>query len=884
MTIATASEKPSNTPSIGAFDNSYARLPPSFHAAALPDPAVSPRLIHFNDALAAELGLNVAHLDDAAKAAIFSGNVIPEGALPIALAYAGHQFGNFVPQLGDGRAILLGEVIDRSGQRRDIQLKGAGPTHFSRNGDGRAAIGPVLREYLVSEAMAALGVPTTRSLAAVSTGNIVYRETRLPGAVVTRVASSHIRVGTFQFFAARSDIDGLKMLADHVIARHYPKAAEAENPYVALYEQIVAAQAELIAGWMQLGFIHGVMNTDNMAVSGETIDYGPCAFLDEYNPAKVFSSIDRHGRYAFSNQPHIARWNLARLAETLLPFFNDDTDKSVAIAQSVLGTFLPQFEDAFLAGMRPKLGLTTAREEDKALVRGLLETMAASGVDFTLTFRSLANDVGLALDELDKGETRKLFIDHQAFDGWARLWLERLALEPSLPDGTQGVDERDQPEIYPAQPSGRGTHRRRRRKRRLRAVPRDAGGRDAPLRRAAGHGTLRRAARAGTTRPPDILRDLKDENGSRRRFPEDPVPSVRDRRHRSAGQGAARAVSGRRARLPLAGRLRCRPDARPGLQARCHEAEGVAPHRAAGSRRRRIRHGTGACGQASRAERGSAGRSDPAGEARRPDGRGRQQGRWRGQPSALVWSKRGAVPNELKFGHIVCRRRTPPTTRTYHPWRGVVPLDGSLSKYHGIAFWLRKSPEAEAYAQTMHDWQSNWPLINNRFRTAPGMFSHDRIDDGSALLAQHLPADLSGAAADFCAGWGYLSAELLDRCPKIASLDLFEADHASLEAARLNLADARVPTKFHWQDLAAEPVARAYDAIVMNPPFHQGKAADPAIGNAMIRAASAAMKPNGRLWMVANRGLPYEPALAAGFKQSGELLRDGKFKLLWAKR
>jgi 16S rRNA (guanine1207-N2)-methyltransferase len=250
--------------------------------------------------------------------------------------------------------------------------------------------------------------------------------------------------------------------------------------------------------------------------------------------------------------------------------------------------------------------------------------------------------------------------------------------------------------------------------------------------------------------------------------------------------------------------------------------------------------------------------------------------------------QRGVAANEMLVGNVpapaLVEGDMVQTYRSYHPWRGVVPLEGSLSKYHGIAFWLRRSPEAEAYAQTMRDWQSSWPLIDNRFRTAPGMFSHDRIDAGSALLAQHLPTDLSGVAADFCAGWGYLSTELLDRCPKIASLDLFEADHASLEAAKLNLADARVPVTFHWQDLASEPVARVYDAIVMNPPFHQGKAADPAIGNAMIRAASAAMKPNGRLWLVANRGLPYEPALAAGFKQSGELLRDGKFKLLWAKR
>jgi uncharacterized protein YdiU (UPF0061 family) len=449
MTIATALEKPSNAPSIGAFDNSYARLPSSFHAAAMPDPAASPRLIRFNDALAEELGLDVSGLEDAAKAAIFSGNVIPDGARPIALAYAGHQFGNFVPQLGDGRAILLGEVIDRTGNRRDIQLKGSGPTSFSRRGDGRAALGPVLREYLVSEAMAALGVPTTRSLAAVTTGNVVYRETRLPGAVVTRVAASHIRVGTFQFFAARSDIDGLKALADHVIARHYPDVSGAANNYFAIYGAIVGRQAELIARWMQLGFIHGVMNTDNMAVSGETIDYGPCAFLDEYNPAKVFSSIDQHGRYAFANQPHIARWNLARLAETLLPLFDDDTDKAVGVAQDVLGTFMDRFETAYLAGMRPKLGLATAREEDRALVRGLLETMAASAVDYTLTFRSLANDVGLSPNEVDNGETRKLFIDHKAFDVWARLWLDRLALEDAPETERRALMNASNPKFIP---------------------------------------------------------------------------------------------------------------------------------------------------------------------------------------------------------------------------------------------------------------------------------------------------------------------------------------------------------------------------------------------------------------------------------------------------
>jgi len=449
MTGATTLQKPAAVASIGALDNSYARLPAGFHARAEADPASNPRLIRFNDALAAELGLDVSRLDDATKAAIFAGNIVPAGAEPIALAYAGHQFGNFVPQLGDGRAILLGEVVDRNGRRRDIQLKGAGPTHFSRNGDGRAAIGPVLREYLVSEAMAALGAPTTRSLAAVATGNAVYRETRLPGAVVTRVAASHIRVGTFQFFAARHDVDALKALADHVIARHYPEAAEAGNPYVALYESIVQRQVELIAKWMQLGFIHGVMNTDNMAVSGETIDYGPCAFLDEYDPAKVFSSIDMHGRYAFANQPHIARWNLARLAETLLPLFDDDTDKAVAMAQDILGTFIERFETAYLAGMRPKLGLTGARDEDKALVRGLLETMAASRVDFTLTFRALSDDSGLAPDRAAGGKTRDLFVDRLAFDQWARRWLERLALEEVSPTERMALMNASNPKFIP---------------------------------------------------------------------------------------------------------------------------------------------------------------------------------------------------------------------------------------------------------------------------------------------------------------------------------------------------------------------------------------------------------------------------------------------------
>src|SRR6202035_603740 len=301
------------------FQNTYAALPANFFARVAPTPVSAPRLIKLNRPLAIHLGLDPDRLDSPEGAEILAGKRLPDGAQPIAMAYAGHQFGHFVPQLGDGRAILLGEVIDIDGIRRDIQLKGSGPTPFSRRGDGRAALGPVLREYIVSEAMAALGIPTTRSLAATITGESVMRETVLPGAVLTRVASSHIRVGTFQYFAARGDTEGVKRLADHAIARHYPQAAQAERPYHALLEGVITRQAELVARWLQVGFIHGVMNTDNTSISGETIDYGPCAFMEAYEPDKVFSSIDHQGRYAYSNQPQAARWNLTRLAEALLP-------------------------------------------------------------------------------------------------------------------------------------------------------------------------------------------------------------------------------------------------------------------------------------------------------------------------------------------------------------------------------------------------------------------------------------------------------------------------------------------------------------------------------------------------------------------------------------
>ena len=301
------------------FDNSYARLPDRFFRRLAPTPVAEPRLIKLNRDLALSLRLDPDRLASPEGVAMLAGNRVPEGAEPLAAAYAGHQFGNFVPQLGDGRAILLGEIVDRDGRRRDIQLKGSGPTPFSRRGDGRAALGPVLREYLVSEAMAALGIPTTRALAAIATGEPVIRETVLPGAVLTRVAASHIRVGTFQFFAARGDGEALRALADHVVARHYPAAAQAANPYRALLDAVIAAQAELVARWLLVGFVHGVMNTDNMAVAGETIDYGPCAFLDAYDPRTVFSSIDQGGRYAYGQQPRIALWNLTRFAETLLP-------------------------------------------------------------------------------------------------------------------------------------------------------------------------------------------------------------------------------------------------------------------------------------------------------------------------------------------------------------------------------------------------------------------------------------------------------------------------------------------------------------------------------------------------------------------------------------
>jgi len=414
------------------FDNHYARLPERFFARLPPTPVSEPRLIRLNEGLAWDLGLDPQRLRMPEGIEALAGNRIPEGAEPLAMAYAGYQFGNWVPQLGDGRAILLGEVVDRNGVRRDVQLKGSGPTPFSRSGDGRAALGPVLREYIISEAMWALGIPTTRSLAAVATGDEIRREIKLPGAVLTRIAQSHIRVGTFQFFAGQRDEEALRLLAEHVIARHYPEAAEADNPILALLSGVMERQAELIARWQLVGFIHGVMNTDNMSVAGETIDYGPCAFMDSYHPETVYSSIDRWGRYAYGNQPAIAHWNLAGLTNALLPHIATKPETAVALAQELLGTFPQRFESFYRAGLERKLGLSERQEGDAALAEDLLARMAENQADFTLTFRGLSEIVGpsAANDEAVRG----LFEDPSAFDEWAVPWRNRLEREQRSPE------------------------------------------------------------------------------------------------------------------------------------------------------------------------------------------------------------------------------------------------------------------------------------------------------------------------------------------------------------------------------------------------------------------------------------------------------------------
>ncbi|WP_104203933.1 protein adenylyltransferase SelO [Billgrantia saliphila] len=415
------------------FTLRYSRLPERFYERFDPVPVREPRLVAFNRPLAEALGFDLADFDREQATQWFSGNAVPPGAEPLAQAYAGHQFGGFVPRLGDGRAVLLGEVTDREGRLRDIQLKGAGRTPFSRGGDGRSPLGPVLREYVVSEAMHALGIPSTRALAAVTTGEHVVRGVPEPGAILTRVAASHIRVGTFQYFAARGDIDGVRELADHVIGRHYPELETLQDGerYLGLLEAVQARQAALIAKWMGVGFIHGVMNTDNTSVSGETIDFGPCAFMEQYDPKMVFSSIDEGGRYAYSNQPWIAQWNLARLAEILLPLIDADSERAVGVATELLERFPDRYEAEWLAVMRAKLGLEREETGDRTLVESLLDAMHKGRADFTLAFRRLADAADSRQGDAAFGE---LFERPEVAEGWLASWRERLAQEP-LPEG-----------------------------------------------------------------------------------------------------------------------------------------------------------------------------------------------------------------------------------------------------------------------------------------------------------------------------------------------------------------------------------------------------------------------------------------------------------------
>jgi uncharacterized protein YdiU (UPF0061 family) len=402
------------------FQNRFATDLPELAVAWQAEQAPEPQLLALNERLALELGLDPAWLRTPDGVRLLVGNAVPEGARPVAQAYAGHQFGGYAPRLGDGRALLLGEVVGSDGALRDVHLKGSGRTPFARGGDGLAAVGPMLREYIVSEAMHALGVPTTRSLAVVATGRPVRRETVLPGAVLTRVASSHLRVGSFQYARATGDIDLLRRLADHAIDRHYPDVAGADQPYRALFDAVVAAQASLVAQWMLVGFVHGVMNTDNMTISGETIDYGPCAFMDAFDPATVFSSIDERGRYAYGNQPVVAQWNLARLAEALLPLLHEEQEKAIALAVESLDAFDGQYGAVWSAGMRAKLGLPAGLEDalTTALVGDLLSLLHQSHVDYTSIFRRLS-----AAARGDDEPARSLFLDLPAFDSWLERWL-----------------------------------------------------------------------------------------------------------------------------------------------------------------------------------------------------------------------------------------------------------------------------------------------------------------------------------------------------------------------------------------------------------------------------------------------------------------------------
>ncbi|OBZ16487.1 YdiU family protein [Bacillus sp. FJAT-26390] len=420
------------------FDNSYARLPDSLFTRMSLNPVDSPELIILNKPLAASLGLDVQALQSQAGIEVLAGNQVPEGALPLAQAYAGHQFGHF-NRLGDGRALLLSEQITPSGERVDIQLKGSGRTPYSRGGDGRAALGPMLREYIISEAMHALGIATTRSLAVVTTGETIFRETVLPGAILTRVAASHLRVGTFQFASRWGTPEEFRELADYTLQRHYPDAIAEENRYLALLQEVVKRQAELIAKWQLVGFIHGVMNTDNMALSGETIDYGPCAFLDGFDPATVFSSIDTHGRYAYGNQPHIAAWNLARFAETLLPLLHEDEDQAVKLAEDAIKGFIDFYHRNWLAGMRAKLGIFNEEEQDEALIESLLRMMQEKSADFTNTFVALT---------FDKPEETELFGTAE-FTQWHELWQERLSRQKETKDSSHQLMRSSNPAVIP---------------------------------------------------------------------------------------------------------------------------------------------------------------------------------------------------------------------------------------------------------------------------------------------------------------------------------------------------------------------------------------------------------------------------------------------------
>ncbi|MBU1308925.1 MAG: YdiU family protein [Gammaproteobacteria bacterium] len=430
--------------SLFCVQHSLADLGAPFSLPCNPTPVAAPQWLAFNPGLAAQLQLPESYWLTDAGLTLFSGNTLPDWVKPVAHAYAGHQFGHFVPQLGDGRALLLAELTDISGQRFDLQLKGAGQTPFSRRGDGRAPLGPVLREYLVSEAMHALGVSTTRALAAVLTGDWLQRETAEPGAIITRVAKSHIRIGSFQYIAHHGDREQLKTFADYVIQRHYPECANSANPYLALLSAVVSAQAKLIAKWMSIGFIHGVMNTDNMSIAGETIDYGPCAFMDAFNPAQVYSFIDKQGRYAWGNQPRIASWNLARFAETLLPLFAEQPEQAVEQATTALYSFNAENEAAFLQLMGEKIGLKAATKDDEGLIRDLLNLMSASKADFSQTFRLLSQSV----PDASQGAAIQ-FADSSSWQSWCASWHARLAAQNITSEQVQQQMNNCNPALIP---------------------------------------------------------------------------------------------------------------------------------------------------------------------------------------------------------------------------------------------------------------------------------------------------------------------------------------------------------------------------------------------------------------------------------------------------